>query len=209
MKSHTPWIALLSAGLAMKACVDSAQLYSSSCVAVSISNFGSHKRLSILAQPLASVVGRDDVAAVLLETERLFDAKQPFRTFWDLRHCPVPSIAVVCHCVRWALKNKASLDKYNRKLTVLLPENRPTLRYLVSTVLTTFCPVCPTLVSADMDLCESFMDTERPESSEPSEPFESPTPLLTPLQTPPPPPILQAQPNGPRLFVQSRAHSHH
>jgi hypothetical protein len=129
------------------------QLYASSCARVTLSG---DRLLHIAAQEGAVGVSDEDVAAVLAATENLMDQNLEFQTLWDLRACPVPSVAVVARCVRWALKHKPPLDRLNRRLAVVVPAGRA-LAALVATVLTTFGPACEVHVSCSQVEAQRFM----------------------------------------------------
>lgn len=106
-------------------------------------------------------VSDEDVAAVLAATENLMDQNLDFQTLWDLRACPVPSVAVVARCVRWALKHKPRLDRLNRRLAVVVPAGRA-LAALVATVLATFGPTCEVHVSCSQTEAHRFMKRPGP-----------------------------------------------
>lgn len=133
------------------------QLYASSCARVTLSQ---DRLLHIAAQEGAVCVSEEDVTAVLEATESLMVQNLEFQTLWDLRACPVPSVAVVARCVRWALRNKPLLDRLNRRLAVVVPAGRA-LAALVATVLATFAPTCEVHVSSSQAEAALFMGRQK------------------------------------------------
>ena len=133
-------------------------IYLSNCVQVTFSKVSGRQRplLRIDALEKAISISEEDVAEVLSATETLLQRKEMFETCWDLRHCPVPSVAIVATCVRWSLTNKPSLDKLNTRLCVVVPNGR-LLSRLVSTILSTFSPTCETLVCSDAAEADVFL----------------------------------------------------
>ena len=128
-------------------------LYTSSGVSVTLSE---GRLLQISASESAVSLSEDDVSAVLMETEKLLAEKVSFRTMWDLRNCPIPSVAIATRCIRWALKNKTALDKFNSRLGVVVPP-RPALLKLVESVLWVFAPSCEVHVGTNHSQAKAFM----------------------------------------------------
>lgn len=141
----------------MDSAAAAALLYNSSSVRVTLSR---DRLLHIAAQPGGTSVSDDDVTAVMAATEALMAEGVVFSTVWDLRLCPVPSVGVTTRCVQWALKHKATLDKLNQRLGVVIPNNRA-VAVLVATVLTTFGPTCEVRVSSNQVEALQFMARQK------------------------------------------------
>lgn len=143
---------------ALTAAMAAEKLYASSCARVTLSE---DRLLHIAAQDGAVCISDEDVAAVLASTEALMVEGVEFRTLWDLRACPVPTIAVVGRCVRWALKNKSELDRLNKRMGVVVPTTGKAVAALVATVLTTFGPTCEVRVSSSQAEVAQFMARQK------------------------------------------------
>ena len=100
----------------------------------------------------------ETVDGVLNATVELLDQNVRFATTWDLKNCAIPSARLVFRVTRWALFQKRRLERANTRLAVVLPSSRQTLLAVVNTVLQTFGPKCPVLVTGDADDAARFMN---------------------------------------------------
>jgi hypothetical protein len=123
-------------------------LFESAVVSVTLENKKNSRRLlCICAIDGSFSLDTDSVEAVIKETEKLIDESEPFFTLWDLARCPVPPVAMVFRCLKWAMQNKYRLDGANLKMAVVVPYNRPVILQVVNSVVGAFQPLCPVRVT--------------------------------------------------------------
>ena len=91
----------------------------------------------------------ETVDTVLNRTELILKRNLTFKSYWDLRNVAVPTLSTTARCVRWAWRNKQSLDALNTRMLVLLPGGSDAMLRVVNLVLRAFGPTCPVLATAD------------------------------------------------------------
>lgn len=112
-------------------------IFASACVVLSME--GRHLTIRALNAPIDT----HSVTMMFAATEALLKDKRSFSTTWDIRECQIPTLSITGWCIRWALRHKHDLDKYNTKLDILC---KPRLMNTVQLVMRLFGPKCPTTV---------------------------------------------------------------
>ena len=131
-------------------------LFHSACVLMAMAP---DRHVTIRA--LDATLTDDTVDAMLARTEALLREAAPFRTTWDLRRCRAPSSGQVWRCLRWALRNRATLDAHNTRLAIVYDAQRASAPLLLSSVrlvLRAFGPSCPTYLGPDEAAARGFME---------------------------------------------------
>ena len=126
-------------------------LFQSACVVASFVDAEQH--LIIQAKP--ADIDETSVDQLFKITEALMQEKDAFQTTWDLIECRNPSIKITSKCIRWAMSHRKLLNSKNSRLAVV-SKSRP-INAVVSLVLKTFGPSCPTLVTSEKSEAVNFM----------------------------------------------------
>jgi hypothetical protein len=135
-------------------------LFESAIVRVTVENKKTMpiRMLSICAIDGSLSIDTDSVDGTIKATETLMNDGEPFCTVWNLQLCPVPHVSIIFKCLRWAMSNKCRLDTYNKRMAVVLPENRPVILEVVNGVVSAFQPQCPVRATSSLVDAVSFLE---------------------------------------------------